>query len=280
MTFLKIFSQVLLFFFFPWESFASSAVSKSNNLRGEHHPTGHSWTDAICDEGAGITWRWFGVDLIEPTQRCSYISRANTVVLLWLNQLTILVSQPHFCLCGHDVMCPVKIKVDKCYRNRSVSLNFSGQRSAAVQAWSPGVKTWTSALRFGTPRGHFLLLFVGFVMFLTYHPYWSITERWTLDTLMSWLDGCFFGILRRTEFERMQFVTIFLFSIFLTVLCDIVSLNFFQCRVLNKLYVKSCSYFLHLLPWSCWVFFSLFSRLNFKTPIQLTTEFKSCRRPF
>lgn len=46
LTFLKIFSQVFfIYLFFSCEtlqSFASSAVLKSNNLRGEHHPTGHS----------------------------------------------------------------------------------------------------------------------------------------------------------------------------------------------------------------------------------------------
>lgn len=180
----------------------------------------------------------------EPMQRRSYISRANTVVLLWLNQLTLLPSQPHFCLCGRDMMCPVKIKVDKCYRKRSISLNFSGRRSAAVQAWSPGVKTWTSTPRFGTPLGHFLLLFVGFVMFLTFIP--PVLKYFLSDEHHRWLHWCngwtaaFLVSYVALTLRRCSWSRFFCFSFFLTVLCDIfsVSLNFFQCRVLNKLYVK------------------------------------------
>ena len=138
LTFLKIFSQVFfiyLFIFFLWNTaefrlFSSFKIKQSERRTPSHRSQlnrRHLW----CGSRHYLAMVWSESNR-EPMQRHSYISRANTVVLLWLNQLTLLVSQPHFCLCGHDMMCPVKIKVDKCYRKCSISSNFSGQRSATV----------------------------------------------------------------------------------------------------------------------------------------------------
>ena len=132
----NLFSSLFyLFIFFLWNTaefrlFSSFKIKQSERRTPSHRSQlnrRHLW----CGSRHYLAMVWSESNR-EPMQRHSYISRANTVVLLWLNQLTLLVSQPHFCLCGHDMMCPVKIKVDKCYRKCSISSNFSGQRSATV----------------------------------------------------------------------------------------------------------------------------------------------------